>query len=55
MGKAIALGLAINDPQISLNAGSEHPKHKLIGSDIGVMLGYDPINVHVSRQFENLF
>ena len=54
MGKAIA-SLAINDPQISLNAGSEHPKHKLIGSDIGVMLGYDPINAHVTDNLRTFF
>ena len=38
MGKEIA-NIAINDPDISLNAGSEENSHELLGEDIGKILG----------------
>ena len=46
MGKEIA-NIATNDPDISLNAGSEENSHELLGEDIGKILGKNPLNVFV--------
>ncbi len=54
MGQAIA-NLAINDPEISLNAGSEKKDHNLIGTDIGLLLGKDNLNVFVEDNMKNFF
>lgn len=54
MGQAIA-SLAINDPKMSLNAGSEYSKHKLMGVDIGLMIGYKPINIFITDNIKSFF
>ena len=54
MGQAIA-NLAINDPEISLNAGSEKKDHNLIGTDIGLLLGKNNLNVFVEDNMKKFF
>ena len=54
MGQAIA-SLAINDPKMSLNAGSEYSKHKLMGVDVGLMIGYKPINIFITDNIKSFF
>ena len=43
----------LNDPEISLNAGSEKKDHNLIGTDIGLLLGKDNLNVFVEDNMKN--
>ena len=54
MGKEIA-NIAINDPSMSLNAGSEENSHELIGEDIGKILGKNPLNVFVDDNIKSFF
>ena len=54
MGKAIA-SIIINDPKTSLVAGSEYSNHKLLGKDIGVILGSKPINIFITDNIKDFF
>jgi len=54
MGQSIA-NLAINDPGISLIAGSENKHHNLIGMDIGLFLGKEKLNIFIEDNKKKFF
>ena len=54
MGKAIA-SLAIKDPEMLVKGGSEYPKHRLIGKDIGLILGEKSINIPITSSLKSFF
>ncbi len=54
MGQAIAK-LAIDNPTVSINGASEYTKHKLIGKEMGNVLGEASINVYVSDNMKSFF
>ncbi len=54
MGQAIAK-LAIHDSNVSISGGIEYTKHKLIGKDIGDLVGEQSSSVYVSDNTESFF
>jgi 4-hydroxy-tetrahydrodipicolinate reductase len=54
MGQKIAK-LAIKDPSITINGGSEYSKHKMIGKDIGDLVGEASLNIYVSDNIQSFF
>ncbi len=54
MGRAIAR-LAFQDPQITINGGIEHKNHKLVGKDLGLVLGEKPIKLLITDDEKTFF
>ena len=54
MGKTIAK-YVIQDPRLSLKAGSEYLNHKLLGKDVGIMLGGKHTNIKITDNIKTFF
>ncbi len=54
MGMSIALA-ALKTPNVNLQAGSEHKRHKLLGKDIGYLIGKKKLDLKVTCNSDEFF
>lgn len=54
MGISIALA-ALKNPNINLQAGSEHKGHRMLGKDIGNVIGEKKLGINVTSNLDDFF